>query len=275
MKGIRNRGGLAILASTAWALAAGSAAGQSLELSADVDFTLAGSLVEDHEFFDLATGAGAVGLVPVGIEVDAYHRYPNGDQLYSTKDSFSLAAGGLAERADVVRFDGVVETLAFDASNEGIGLGVNTDAVAVDDGGNLLLSFDTGHSLSGLDVRDEDLVLFDGSGFSLFFDGSSQSVPETLDLDAAELRESDGHLLLSFDASGEIGGVFFEDEDLLDFDPGSGAWSLALDGSAEAAALAATDLIAVAVPEPAAVSAIWAGTLGLVGAARWRRQLPA
>jgi hypothetical protein len=261
--------GLGALATAALGLAAERAIAQAFELSADIDLSLGGTLVEDHEAFDLISGAIPVGLVPAGVEVDAYHRYANGDQLYSTRQSFALSGGGTAERADVVRFDGATESLAFDASAQGLGSTVDTDAVAVDGSGDLLLSFDSGQSLGGVDARDEDLVRFDGASFSLFFDGSAQGVPETLDLDAAELRPSDGHLLLSFDAAGEVGGVFFEDEDVLDFDPGAGTWSLAFDGSAEASELALADVIAV--PEPSGGLALLFGTGALAALARSQR----
>ncbi len=239
------------------------ASAQSLELSLDVDVGLDSGFVEDHQVFALDAPAEDVGLVPANVEVDAYHHFADGGELYSTASAFELAAGGTAERGDVVRFDGNVEGIEFDASSHGLPDSIDTDAVAVDAGGQLLLSFDTGTNLSGLDVRDEDLVLFDGAIFSLFFDGSAQSVPETLDLDAAERRESDGVLLLSFDTAGEIDGVFFEDEDVLAFDPGSGSWTLELDASAEASALANADVDAIAMPEPSFALAFGAGGLAL------------
>jgi hypothetical protein len=53
-----------------------------------------------------------------------------------------------------------------------------------------------------------------------------------------------GHLLLSFDGSGSIGGVAFDDEDALEFDGGA-TWALAYDGSAQDPDWAPADLDAI------------------------------
>ena len=55
-------------------------------------------------------------------------------------------------------------------------------------------------------MDDEDLVRFDGVTFSLFLDGSAAGVAGALDLDAVHHLDPNGHLLLSFDGSGTLGG---------------------------------------------------------------------
>ncbi len=55
-------------------------------------------------------------------------------------------------------------------------------------------------------------------------------MPSTLDLDAAQ-RLDNGHLLLSFDGSGSVAGIGFDDEDVLEFDAAAIGWELAYDGS--------------------------------------------
>jgi hypothetical protein len=96
----------------------------------------------------------------------------------------------------------------------------------------LLLSFDTSVNV-GVQVEPEDLVKFEAStGFTLFLDGSAAGVPPGLNLDAADYLPCNGHLLLSFDGSGSIGGVAFDDEDVLEFDRVS-TWEMAYDGSAQ------------------------------------------
>ena len=107
-----------------------------------------------------------------------------------------------------------------------------------------MLSFDTAVAFAGFTAEDEDLVRVSDSSFSLFFDGSAAGVAPGLDLDAAE-RLSNGHLLLSFDGSGSLGGVSFDDEDVLEHDPDAGTWELAYNGSAERTLVGGANLDAV------------------------------
>ena len=154
-----------------------------------------------------------------------------------------------------------METLEFDASNEGIPDGVRVDALTLDASNALLLSFDTTVDLgSGLVVADEDIVSFDGVDFSLYFDGSAEGLAEGVDLDGAFLDVDQGVLFVSFDVSGEIGGIDFADEDILEFDLGS-TWSIAYDGSVEHADLEHADVNVV--PEPTRIVSLVTGAAGL------------
>ena len=223
-------------------------------ISPDVAVDLAGSAVLDEEVVaDDGTGSPALlplGALPDPADVDAYHRFEAGDQLFSLETGTDLGGGVVGSGGDVVRFDGSVYVIEFAASAEGIPDGVKIDAATVHGSGNLMLSFDITVDLGrGVIAADEDLVRFDGLAYTIFFDGSTEGVDEALDLDGAHYRASDGHLLLSFDGSGSLGGVNFDDEDILELDPAGPSWSLAFDGSAQHAALAAADVIAV--PEPA------------------------
>ncbi|HEX9505563.1 MAG TPA: hypothetical protein VGA62_06110, partial [Acidimicrobiia bacterium] len=85
-----------------------------------------------------------------------------------------------------------------------------------------------GTSITG---KPSDLVLFDlaTSSFSIFFDGAAAGIPEGTNLDGAAYLPSTDHLLLSFDVSGRVGGVDFGPEDILDFDPAAGAWTMFYD----------------------------------------------
>ena len=68
------------------------------------------------------------------------------------------------------------------------------------------------------------------------------------------MLDATGHLELSFDISGSVGGVAFDDEDILDFDPVGDTWAMRYDGSAHFPALAAADVDAVFSPEPGAIA---------------------
>lgn len=231
-----------------------------LQCSSDVTVTLASTTLDDEDLGvdNLAGGVGVqgVGAIPHQADVDAYNVRPNGDRLLSFDTTVDLPGGLTAEPGDVVRYDGGTYALEFDASANGVPNGVNVDAVAAY-GSALVLSFDVGVTLSGINFGDEDLALFTGSAFSMFFDGSAAGISPELDLDAVDTLECNDHLLVSFDGSGTVGGVTFDDEDVLEFDRVS-VWSMAYDGSAQHAAWSPADLDAVHAtvdlgPGPAAV----------------------
>ena len=85
------------------------------------------------------------------------------------------------------------------------------------------------------------------------------------------LRHANDNLILSFDTSGTLGGVNFDDEDLLEFTPGAGTWEMAYDGSALHSEWSPADLQAVVtVPEPAQIVLLISGTAFLVAIGRRR-----
>lgn len=147
--------------------------------------------------------------------------------------------------ADVVRFDGTSYSVVFSAAASGIPNGVNVDAVAMI-GADLPLSFDTTVSLpGGLTASPADLVRFDGVSFTLFFGGATAGAPAGLDLDAAHYAGSTERLLLSFDGAGTVGSVTFNKEDVLEFDPATGGWTLVYRGAARHAGWAGANLNAL------------------------------
>jgi len=215
--------------------------------------------------------AGVVVLENLGplsdeMEVIGLGLAANGDRLIAFETTVSLAGGVVARPGDIVRYDGASYSVEFDANAAGVPNGAATDAASIAPGG-LLLSFDTTVDLAGLVVADEDLVRWDGSAFALVFDGSDEGLDASLDVDAAQDLGA-GALLMSFDTTGEIGGIVFQDEDVMRFD-GSG-WSLEFDASVADADWASADLDAVLVPEPAAGTLLVAGVGLLVGLARRR-----
>ncbi len=218
-----------------------------IRVSPDITVTLDTTVVNDEEVgVDNLAGTvtlQSIGAIPPEADLDAYNVLPNGDQLLSFDTTVVLPGGVTARPADVVRYDGVDYSIEFDAASHGIPDGVNVDAVAVY-GGSLLLSFDVAVDLNGLHVDNEDLVLFDGATFSMFFDGSAAGMNPGLDLDAADYLACNDHLFLSFDGSGSIGGIAFDDEDVLEFDR-VGTWEMAYDASMHHASLSAADLDAV------------------------------
>ena len=179
----------------------------------------------------VAIGLEELGTLPNGLDVTAFHYAPGADALFAIDAPASLG-GTLFLPGDVVRYDALADiyTLRFDGTDEAIDPAV-VDALSTI-AGDLLLSFDTPVVLEGVTLEPGDLVQWSPGVASLVFDASAEGVPSSLNLDAAHYLP-DGHLLLSFDSSGNLGGVDFDDEDIVEFDPGGPSYQLAVDGSVE------------------------------------------
>ena len=218
-----------------------------VRVSPDTTLMLGAPIVNDEDVAaDNLSGTVSVvsiGAIPAEAELDAYAVRPHGEQLLSFSTTVLLPGGATARPGDVWRYDGVTYALEFDAAAVGLPDGANVDAVAVY-GSALLLSFDVSLDIGAVHFEPEDLVLFDGATFSVFFDGSVAGIAPGLDLDAADYLACDGHLLLSFDGSGTIGGVAFDDEDVLEYDR-SAIWEMAYDGDAHDADWSPADLAAI------------------------------
>ncbi len=215
---------------------------QSVRVSSDVTTTMGAVTLDDGGVAqdDLGGTVTAVplGPIPAAADLDGYALLADGTQLLSFDTTVQLPGPLTAEPCDVVRWDGGTYTFAFQGRPRGVPRGVNVDAVAVQ-GNALLLSFDVSVDFGNFRADDEDLVQFDGVVFSLYFDGSAAGVPPGLDLDAADLLACNGHLLLSFDGSGTVGGVSFGNADVVEFD-GTSGWAVTYHGPAGLDALHAT-----------------------------------
>ncbi len=172
----------------------------------------------------------------------------------------------------MVRYNGSVYSIEFKGADHGVPAGAKIDAIGVI-AGDLLLSFDVTVTVGNVTADDEDLVRLESTQpdvWSLYFDGSAQGVPASADLDGADVIDTTGHLALSFDISGSVGGVAFDDEDILDYDPIGHGWTMRYDGSAHFASLAAADTDAVFAPEPAAIALGASAFVTLLAARRAR-----
>jgi len=224
---------------------------EQLTTSPDTTTNLQGAIVSpDKVLDDDLAGTVAVSAIP-GIpsqaNLIAYELLPSGVELFSLDITVALPGGITAEPRDVVSFDpaAVSYALFFDGSAVGIPDGTRIDAIG-GDGTPLLLSFDVTVALpGGIVADDDDAVSFGGGVFAPLFDGGAANVASGLDLDGLD-QLPNGNLLLSFDTSGSLGGVSFDDEDVLEWTgPAPGAWEMAYDGSLVDADWSAADLDAV------------------------------
>jgi hypothetical protein len=96
-------------------------------------------------------------------------------------------------------------------------------------------------------------------------------IDEALAIDA--ITQSGASLYqLSFDTSGEVGGVALDDEDVLEHD--SGVWSMAYDAWSVDADWANADMQALQVPEPTVLPGLATGLGMPVALGRRRREDP-
>jgi hypothetical protein len=213
---------------------------------------IGGSLAND----DLHGGVTALllpDLFPPAARVAAAHGLANGDVLLVFASTLTLPGnGGVAEPRDVVRFTSA--TNAYSVQVHGADLGIPTnaaiDALTATADGTMLISLD----ISVGDFDDEDVIKITGNTLELFLDLSAIGVDPALDVDALGVNDDATQLYVSFDGSGSVDGVPFDDEDVLLYDLTSQTWSLAYDGSAsgamwpEAADLTALDVVLAATP---------------------------
>ena len=264
--------GLAV--SFALAAAAAPAFAQSFEVSTDTTTVLAGVVVDRRQPAEddgvtivlTALGPTAPGItLPNGANLDAFDRLPSGEVVFSTDIAVAIAGlpgSGVAGAADVVMVDTQGPTIVFSAAAALLPAGTDVDAVGLEPDSDVLLSFDTTVNVGGVVVDDEDVVRIDGGGGApvVVYDGTVQGFGAGLDLDGVYRDLATNHLLVSFDGSGSVDGVPFDDEDVLDWNPANADHVLAYDGSAPPAQWATgADLDAVSgfsdgdgdgVPEP-------------------------
>lgn len=148
-----------------------------------------------------------------GLEVDAFERI-DADTYYFSVDTHMTFAGQTAAPGDVLLFDGGSESVFFDASAHGLPDGVDVDAIAFDDSGQLVLSVDTHVALSGSVFEDADLIVFDGSSFASFMDASAAGFDDSADVDAVTTLPG-GRLVVSFSSGDGIGGQPYDDGTLV------------------------------------------------------------
>lgn len=195
-------------------------------LSSEDYFDSSGSLVADHQAL---VGAQLLSIEGVDgtADLDALIRVSEGETWFSLDTTVSLPGNLLAMPGDLVSYAGASYSTVFDASESGIPDGVNLDAAAANYGGSgaMALSFDTTVSVNGLVADDEDLLLWDGSAFTQVIDLSETGVVEGLDLDSAHYDAALDLLIVSFDGSGTLAGLNFNDEDLVAWSVGGSAWS--------------------------------------------------
>jgi Abnormal spindle-like microcephaly-assoc'd, ASPM-SPD-2-Hydin len=236
----------------------------SLFFTPDVPTVIAGTAVAPNQVVvdDLAGGVTHLTFpaLPAGVHIATYFQTPDNHQLLSfdTPVTLPAAVGNITiTPRDVASFDGTAYSLYFAGVDNGVPAGAAIDAITMIDGSDLALSFDIPVALPGpasttITAYPRDLLRLTGSGapFQIFFDGGKNGVPAGVNLVGADYLESNTHLLLVFDGSGSVGGVEFTPQDVLEFDPAHGDWSLAYDAEAAYPGFAPAHILGIFALEP-------------------------
>jgi len=246
---------------TVLASIAGSASAQILSVDYSNDITWkAGSAVESRAAVVSQTPPAAatgidLGSLPTNATLRAFTVADDGAYLFALDTTVDLPGSVHATPRDVVRYAGGTYSVVFTGETAGVPDGVAIDGLWVHHAGgkdDYYLSFDVTANLGGVVADRRDVVVWDGSAWSKAFDGVSAGVPPNLTLDAlsVDLYDPAGVVYyLSFDGSGKLGGVDFDDEDVVAWN--GTTWSLAFDASSAAdATFASGDLDAEAVRTP-------------------------
>ena len=217
-----------------WGAGAGPEA-NTIILATEGSATLGGldftdkDLAEYNPFTDTATlflDGSELGLAQ---DPDAVHVLSNGNIILSAVNTITL--GGInAENEDLIEYDPVADTatMFFDGSTLFSGGSTDVSAVYVLPDGQLLLTNEYSVTLGGLSFENNDIVQYDpiNDTATMFLDGDTVGLTQWIN--AIHLLEN-GNLVLSIDGSGTLGGLNFEEGDLVEYDIDSDSATLYFD----------------------------------------------
>jgi hypothetical protein len=186
---------------------------------------------------DLSNAPGSVTTdtlnLPASVRLLAMHVAT--DASYFVLDQAYNIGGILAGPRRVLRFDGTSYSIAFDAASYNVPNGVRIDALGMVNNTDFLLSFDDTVSLpGGLVAHAEDLVRFkfDTSTFISHFKGVNLGIPAGVNLQDVHFFDHNRQVLLTLDQAVTVGGTHYKASDVIEVNPVTNTWAVALSPSA-------------------------------------------
>ena len=206
-----------------WGAGAGPTA-NTIILTTESSATLGGldftdkDLAEYNSFADSASlffDGNALGLAN---DIDAVHVLANGNIVMSAINSVTLG-GVTAENEDLIEYDPVNDTatLFFDGSALMSSGSTDISAVYVLPDSNLLLTNEYAVTLGGLSFDNNDIISYNPTNdtASIVLDGDAVGLSAWIN--AVHVLEN-GNIVLSIDGNGSLGGLNFEEGDLVEYD---------------------------------------------------------
>ena len=200
---------------------------KAIIFSPDVTIVLDGKTINDENAAEDDFGGNVTpidtGALPANVDLQAYHRTVDSGDLLVLDTTVSRPGGVLATPRKVIGSDAGTFNEVLNLADCGVPDGIQIDAMTSADA--MWFSFDGPVMLGGTLYDDEDVVALRAAcSWESVLDGSSAGVASGLDVDGIHWQAEDELLLISFDAAGTVGGVSFDDEDVLSLDLDSATW---------------------------------------------------
>ncbi len=219
--------------------AGSSSSGTQIYLSTLGSATLGGQSFSDEDVVDYDSGSGTASILFDGgtifssdEDVDAVHVRSDGKILLSTIDSATIGSLSFNDE-DVVEYDPGTgtATMFFDGSTV-FSSDEDLDAFFLKSDGKMLISTTGSATIGSLNFNNEDVVEYDpGTGTAtMYFDGSTIFSSDE-DVNAVALLDN-GNIVVSTTSSASIGGLSFGDDDLIEYNAGTGTATMIFDGGA-------------------------------------------
>ena len=208
-------------------------------LSTTSNATIGGQFFENDDLveYDLSADSGSVFLNDASVfenednNIDAVHVLGDGRIVLSTSSSAEYDVVGpdpTFSDGDLVLYDPVADTATIFLDEDLFSNNADIDALHLLGNGNYILSTTDSETLGGLSFRDGDLVEYNPftDTATLFFNEDLFTGNE--DINAVHILDN-GHIVLSTTNDASLGGLSFENGDLVEYDPIAGTASLFLD----------------------------------------------
>ncbi len=155
------------------------------------------------------------------------------DTLYFSTDQSSTFSGLAVTPDDMAVFDGPASIGQIFLAGDSVFSGnENIDAFHILANGHYVISTTSAATINGLSFQDDDLIDFNpATGFASMFITGSIIFGGNENIDAVFVKDN-GIVLLSTESDASIGALSFQDRDIVEYDPSSGAANIILDGSA-------------------------------------------
>lgn len=267
---------LAVTVLVGLCLIAPSLARAELILSTSTAATLGGLAFDEGDLISYDAGSDTSTLLLDGSlfslseNIDAVHLLANGHILLSTQNGATL--GGLTfGDGDIVDYDPLADLATIFFSETLFSGAEDINGLSLLANGHIVLTTTTAATLGGLAFAEDDLAEYDPVNdlATLFFDGSNFSLGENID---GVHVLANGHIILSTDNDATLGGLTFNEADLVEYDPVNDLSTLFFDSSLFETAAENIDAQAVSIaaaPEPSSLLMLG---LGLGACALLRRK---